>query len=225
MKILHVISSLARELGGPSQACVGMAESVAALGHDVRICTSRWDGGRRMVDVQSGVPVLRNGVTYRYFNTPPIQVRGFSPAMVRALPGLIADVDLVHLHSLYLAHSWATGDICRRKSIPYIIRPHGTLDPYIWRRRRWRKRIVEAIFQDRVNRNASAFHYTTEEEMTLATPFVSGRPGFVAPLGVNLERFATMPPAGGFRGRHPQIGDRRSCFSTAGSISRRAWTC
>ena len=31
MKILHVISSLARELGGPSQSCPGMARAVAAL--------------------------------------------------------------------------------------------------------------------------------------------------------------------------------------------------
>ncbi|MEZ5670813.1 MAG: glycosyltransferase [Alphaproteobacteria bacterium] len=208
MRILHVISSLARELGGPSQACVGMAEAVASLGHDVRICTSRWDGAGRLVDATSGVPQDRNGVTYFYYDTPPVQVRGFSPAMVRALPGLIRDVDLVHLHSLYLAHSWATGDGCHRLGVPYIIRPHGTLDPYIWRRKRWRKRIVETIFQDRVNRNAAAFHFTTQEEMELAAPYIPGRPGFVAPLGVDLDRFADLPPTGRFRRRHPELGDR-----------------
>jgi glycosyltransferase involved in cell wall biosynthesis len=208
MKVLHVISSLARELGGPSQACVGMAESVAALGHDVRICTSKYDGPGREVDAPSGQPVHRNGVTYYYYHMPRPHVRGFSPGMIRALPRLIADVDVVHLHSLYLAHTWATGACARRLGIPYIVRPHGTLDPYIWRRRRVPKWIMERLFQERVNRHAAAFHFTTQEEMELAQPYVSGRPGFVAPIGVDVARFAALPPRGGLRSRHVALGDR-----------------
>ncbi|MGF1627663.1 MAG: glycosyltransferase [Alphaproteobacteria bacterium] len=208
MKILHVISSLARELGGPSLACVGMAESVAALGHDVRICTTSWDGAGRTVDAPRGRPVQRNGVTYFYYDMLRPHMRGLAPGMIRALPKLIADVDVVHLHSLYLPHSWATGDIARRRGVPYIVRPHGTLDPFIYRRRRLRKWIVETIFQDRVNRNAAAFHFTTQEEMELASPYVSGRPGFVAPIGVDLDRFKALPPRGLLRERHPALGDR-----------------
>jgi len=135
-------------------------------------------------------------------------LRGFSLGMIRALPKLIADVDVVHLHSLYLAHSWATGDIAHRRGVPYIVRPHGTLDPYIYRRRRLRKWIVETIFQNRVNRNAAAFHFTTQEEMELATPYISGRPGFVAPLGVDLARFDSLPPPGLLRARYPILGNR-----------------
>lgn len=214
MKVLHVISSLARELGGPSKACVGMAEAVAALGHDVRICTSKYDGFGKTVDAESGVPVHRNGVTYFYYDLLSYyvsrpRVRGLAPGMIRALPRLIGDVDVVHLHSLYLPHSWATGDFARRRGVPYIVRPHGTLDPYIYRRRRFRKWIVETIFQNRVNRNAAAFHYTTQEEMELAEPYTFGRPGFVAPLGVNLDRFADLPPASDLRQRYPELGDRK----------------
>jgi glycosyltransferase involved in cell wall biosynthesis len=208
MKILHVISSLARELGGPSQSCPGMARAVAALGHDVRICTSKWDGAGKTVDAPSGQPVMRDGVSYYYYTMPTLRVMAFSPEMVRALPGLVDDVDIVHLHSLYLAHSWATGDISRRHGKPYIIRPHGTLDPYIFRRRRWRKRVVEVLFQNRVNRNAAAFHFSTRDEMERSAPYTAGRPGFVAPLGLDLSRFASTPPRGQFRARYPMIGDR-----------------
>lgn len=213
MKVLHVISSLARELGGPSQACVGMAEAVAALGHDVRICTSKFDGFGRTIDAASGVPVHRNGVTYFYYDLLSYyvrapRVRGLSPGMIRDLPRLIGDVDVVHLHSLYLPHSWATGDFAHRKGVPYIVRPHGTLDPYIYRRRRFRKWIVETIFQNRVNRHAAAFHFTTQEEMELAAPYIAGRPGFVAPLGVDLSQFQDLPPQGHLRNKHPELGDR-----------------
>lgn len=208
MKILHVIASLARDLGGPSQACVGMAEAVAALGHDVRICTSMWPGDSDTEDIVAGEAFERNGVTYHYFDGLRPRIRGLSLGMIRALPRLIGDVDLVHLHSLYLAHTWATGDICHRKAIPYVIRPHGTLDPYIYRRKRPRKFVAEQLFQNRVNRNAAAFHFTTQDEMELAAPFVSGRPGFVAPLGVALERFASAPPPGGLRAKFPQLGTR-----------------
>jgi glycosyltransferase involved in cell wall biosynthesis len=126
-------------------------------------------------------------------------------ALTRDLPGF----DLLHLHSLYLFHDWAAGSLARRLGKPYLVRPHGTLDPYIFRRRRLKKAIFDLWFQDRVLRDAAAVHYTAEEEMRLAEPYVHGAPGVVIPNGVDPGDYAELPAKGSFRARHPEIGDRR----------------
>ena len=55
---------------------------------------------------------------------------------------------------------------------------------------------------------AAAIHYTAEEEMRLATPFVRGAPGIVVPNGLDLSDYARLPPRGSFRRHHPAIGER-----------------
>jgi glycosyltransferase involved in cell wall biosynthesis len=134
---------------------------------------------------------------------------GTSWPLARALEGAIPQADVVHLHSLYLFHVWATARLCRRCGVPYLLRPHGTLDPFLWKRHRARKAIMEALFQNRVLREAAAVHYTAEEELRLAEPYVQGAKGVVISNGLDLEQYATLPPSGTFRSQHPEIGDRR----------------
>ena len=205
MRILHVIGDLAPESGGPAKACVEMARAVAARGHQVTVATTDFSPSRGRAAPDLGG---RTG-----FDLQPFPV-GFPRAWLtswplkRGLEKLVREADLVHIHSLYLFHSWAAGMLCRRLGVPYIVRPHGTLDPVIHRRHRWRKRVMELWFQDRVLRDAAAIHYTSEEERRLAEPFVHGAPGAVVPLGLDLADYADLPPPGSFRLRHPEIGDR-----------------
>ena len=207
MKILHVISTLAPRDGGPSKACVEMARAVARRGHEITIFATDKDGAGRL-DVPTDRPVERDGVTLRYFPAAAPRFWGRSPAMADALEVAIPTVDVVHMHSLYLYHDLMVGRFCRRFGVPYILRPHGSLDPYLWRRHRLRKMVMELAFQNRVTRGAARLHFTTEDERTLAAPYVFGVPGFVVPNGLDLDEFADLPPAGTFRSRHPEIGDR-----------------
>ena len=207
MRVLHVISSLAPALGGPSKACIEMARAVAARGHTVEVYTTDFGlEGRVQAD---GAPVADGAAIVRYF---PVQwPREFKPSwpLYEALARDLPRADVVHLHSLYLFHDWAAGRICRRANIPYIVRPHGTLDPYIWRRHRARKQAMEWAFQNRVLRHAAALHYTTEEEMRLAAPYAQGAPGVVVPLGVELDAYESLPAPERFFARHPETRGKR----------------
>jgi glycosyltransferase involved in cell wall biosynthesis len=205
VKILHVIGDLAAFSGGPAKACFEMARAVARRGHQVALYTT--DYGQPPGSVPTGgAPQLRDGVTLRWF---PLQQPRFwltSWPLRRALMADVGGFDLVHVHSLYLFHDWAAEAACRRARVPYIVRPHGTLDPFIQRRRRAKKVIVERWFQDRMLAHAAAIHYTAEDEMRLAAPFVHGAPGFVVPNGLELSDYARLPPRGSFRRRHPELG-------------------
>jgi glycosyltransferase involved in cell wall biosynthesis len=208
MKILHVIANLAPRYGGPSKACKEMARAVAQLGHEVSIYTTNQDGPGEL-EVPLGQPVWQEGVEIRYFPIQPPRFWGASLPLALALRRQIPAFDLVHIHSLYLFHDLVTGHYCRRYGIPYLMRPHGTLDPFLHRRHRGRKRLMEKWFENRNIRGAAALHFTTYREAELAAPYTFGTPGLVVPLGVGNDEFATLPEPGSFRRRHPEIGDRR----------------
>ena len=207
MKLLHVIATLGTRYGGPSKACFEMARAVARRGHDVSIFTTD-HGGPGVADVTAGAPVERDGVAIHCFPAAFPRFWMFSPDLARALRDEVPRVDLVHLHSLYLHHAKVVGRECRRADIPYFLRPHGTLDPYLYRRHRLRKMLMEIWFQNAVTRGAAAIHFTTEEERRLAKPYVFGVPGVVVPLGLDMDEYQPLPPRGGFRAAHPEIGDR-----------------
>ncbi|HXV23442.1 MAG TPA: glycosyltransferase, partial [Alphaproteobacteria bacterium] len=174
MRILHVIGDLAPESGGPAKACVEMARAVARRGHEVAIATTDYSPVRGRCTPQVA-PEPGLGLHLHPVGFPRMWLTSWP--LRRALPALIGRADIVHLHSLYLFHSWAAGTLCRRLAVPYIVRPHGTLDPVIHRRHRWRKRLMELSFQDRVLRDAAAIHYTSAEERRLAEPYALGAPG------------------------------------------------
>jgi glycosyltransferase involved in cell wall biosynthesis len=207
MKILHVIANLAPRYGGPSQACWEMARAVARLGHEVSIYTTNQDGpGELAVPVDR--PVWRDGVEVRYFPIQTPRFWGTSLPLALALRRKVPASDLVHIHSLYLFHDLVAGHWCRRFAVPYLMRPHGTLDPFIYRRHRRRKRLMEHLFEHRNIRQAAALHFTTAAEAKLAAPFTFQTPSLVVPLGINFEDFAVLPEPGEFRRRYPDIGDR-----------------
>ena len=210
MKILHVIGSLAASYGGPSKACFEMARAVARREHEVSIFATdnRGPGVPRALAVGRVRRTELDGVAVRHHPVSWPRFWMFSPALKRALGEEIPRVDLVHLHSLYLYHDLVVGRECRRAGVPYLLTPHGTLDPYLYRRHRLRKMLMEIWFQNAVTRGAAAIHFTTEEEGRLAKPYVFGVPGVVVPLGLDMDEYQPLPPRGGFRAAHPEIGDR-----------------
>jgi glycosyltransferase involved in cell wall biosynthesis len=209
LRILHVISTLAPAAGGPPVAVLAMARTVAALGHDVAVHAADHAMSKELVRALiSKSEGSLSMVVHRHL--PPAGLtRHASLGLWRALSEEIPQADIVHLHSLYGFHDWAVWRLCRRAGVPYLLQPHGTLDPFIIRHHRRRKRILDLMFQDEVTRDARSILYTSETERDLAEPYVFGRPGVVIPLGVDLERYAALPPAADFRARHPEIGNRR----------------
>lgn len=208
MKILHVIANLAPRYGGPSKACVEMAAATAKLGHEVSIYTTNQDGPGEL-DVTVTEPVYKDGVEIHYFPSQTPRFWGTSFPLASELNQRIPKVDIVHVHSLYLFHNLVTGYYCRKYNIPYLIRPHGTLDPYLFRRHRGRKKIMESLFENKNIRGAAAIHFTTEEEKTLASPYVFGRPSVVVPLGLDLNDYTNLPEPRLFGARYPELKKKK----------------
>jgi len=87
---------------------------------------------------------------------------GFAPSLLAKLDA--ARLDCLHLHGIWqypsrAAHIWA-----RQTGRPYLISPHGMLDPWITERGRWKKALARAGYERSSWRSASRFHALTNRE-------------------------------------------------------------
>ncbi|MBL8807444.1 MAG: glycosyltransferase [Rhodospirillales bacterium] len=201
IRIVHVIASIAAATGGPARAVADMARAVAARGHDVAI----WTTDRDMTAAERAAPLPADGVARHVFAQGWPATFATSWPLARALDAAIPQADIVHIHSLYLFHVWYAARVCRKAGVPYLLRPHGTLDPFLRTRGRLKKALVGFAFQDRVIREAAALHFTAEEEMRLAAPYTSGAKGVIVPNGLDMGEYDSLPAPGGFIARHPEL--------------------
>lgn len=208
LRVLHVISSLAPRYGGPPQVCLELCRELARQGARVSIFTTNVDGSG-VLDVPVDAPVCRDGVEIRYFPVEAPRAWVVSRTLARALHRAIPQHDVVHVHSLYLFPSTVAAHYCRRFGVPYLVRPHGTLDPYLFRRHRARKWVYERLFEWRNLNRAAALHFTTLDEQELVRPLGLRAPGVVVPPGVDSERYRDATVRGAFRAAWPETRGRR----------------
>jgi glycosyltransferase involved in cell wall biosynthesis len=192
MRILHVIASLAPRYGGPSKVLPEMCRALAARGHDVEVFTTNIDGPSTL-PVRVGVPQVLGGATVTYFGAHWPRSYKASLGLARALHDRVEGFDVVHIHSLYLFHTAAASLCARRRRVPYVIRPHGTLDPYHRARHRGRKAVQELLVERRNLDRAGGIHCTSLAEKAAIEPLGLRAPCFVVPLGVEV---AELEPAG-----------------------------
>lgn len=210
MRIIHVIDDLNEQSGGPAQACIEMAASVAAKGHHVSIYAF---GGRRPAWFPAFGPlpltVCHLGVEVHLFPGRSCSLTGLTGGLHGALARAIPDADVVHSHVLYGAHLWSAWRLCQRHRIPLIVRPCGILNAYTSSLRQVRERLIETLFQRRLLRQATLMHYTTEQEAADAGPYVRNSSSVVIPLGVTLASYQSLPSRSEFDSHYPQARGRK----------------
>lgn len=208
MKILHVIADLKPKSGGPAKAVVDICRALASEGHEVTIFTTNLaDEG--IMNVSVNQPIPKDGFTIVYFPTFGPRNNPISAQMARALDSHVKDFDIVETHGLYLFTTAAAAFYCRKHRVPYIMRPFGTLDPFVRHRGAAKKAIYTWLIERKNWDCAAAIHYTAQDEMDLAHYDMRIKaPGMVVPLGLELSQYASLPPFGKLRERYPQLKDK-----------------
>lgn len=221
MRILQVVATLAPRTGGPSIACPELCRELARQGHQVSIYASNVDGSGHL-NVPLDRPILDEGVEIHYFRgwSQPGRYM-FSQGLWRALRDTVADFDVVHIYSVYGFSSSAAAYWCRKRNVPYIVHPHGSLDPFLRRRHRLRKWVHAKLVAERDYRKAAGVLFNSAEEMRLASdwsglkPF-SGAAGeapkrFVVPVGIDPRWLQEADAAAGerFRSKYRALLGRR----------------
>jgi len=102
----------------------------------------------------------------------------------------IERADVVHLHTLWSPLVGAAARVARSLGKPYVLAPHGMLDPWSMKQKALKKRLYWATVEGWTARGAAALLFTTENERDLAMASVDIKaPAEVIALG------ADAPPA------------------------------
>lgn len=191
MRILHVIPAVAPRYGGPSVVAVETVRALRREGHDAFVATTDADGPSRL-DVPHGTVVEWQGVPIVAFPLGGGEGFKWSAALARWLREAVASVDVVDIHAIFSHSSIAAASAARRAGVPFVVRPHGALDPWSLGRKALRKRLLLRVAVRRMLEDAACVQYTTAAEMEAASralPWL-GR-GRVVPIGISDQAFGT----------------------------------
>jgi glycosyltransferase involved in cell wall biosynthesis len=99
--------------------------------------------------------------------------------------------DIIHVHGMWHPLLAACALSALRRQIPYVVAPHGMLDPWCLKVRRRRKAVALRSYQGRVIAAAAALHATSEQEAEnlRRLPCVQA-PIFVVPNAVEVPEEA-----------------------------------
>jgi len=203
MRILHAISGINRENGGPPIVLAGLAAAQVRAGLEVSI-VSTWTTNpcpEVVAELESrGIKVTHIG--------PARNPMSRHPETAQRLKELVGRADVVHVHAMWEEIQHLACREAERRGVRYVMTPHGMLDPWNMSNRRWRKRLYMLWRMRRNLRRAAALHFATTTERDAVARLKLGRPTIVEPFGLDAAEFATLPARGTFRARYPQLADR-----------------
>src|SRR5688572_18021863 len=126
MRVLHLIPTLAAEYGGPTHALSGMVRASRSRGDAVDVAHLRGENGA----TGSPVALPKGDVGVLEFERSLPKRFGNSQALLAWLRENVRRYDLVHIHGVFTIALLRAARICHDTGTPYVVRPHGSLDPY-----------------------------------------------------------------------------------------------
>ena len=185
MRVLHVISTLDLEKGGPTQTLLDFSTAQAKMGMSVSICSQGIsnDTVERLVSHDINVVMAGPGYT-------PLK---WAPDLSNKLKQLIADASIVHIHGVWEEIQHRAARLAQELGKPYIIRPAGMLDPWSLAQSSLRKRFYRWWRLQNNLDHAAAIHYTAEKEKKLAEPLEIKAPAIIEPNGIDTNDFESLP--------------------------------
>lgn len=203
MRVLHVISGISPVAGGTATALVALARAQKRAGLDVGVFSTFLDApdDTRKALEADGIAVTEIGPAKRPLHRHPDIV----PRLRETMPAY----DVVHVHALWEEVQHQAARVAQATGKPYVITPHGMLDPWSLRQSKWKKRAYLTLRLRKNLNRAGAIHYTSEIERDLAAPLALEPRKIVEPNGVDLAEFDDLPSRGAFRAKHPELAAAR----------------
>ncbi len=151
-----VTSALSRNGAGVFEAVVVQARAMRATGEFEPVIFG-------LADENSAEDASRfEGMQVSSFAVAGPRAVGFAPGLLKTMQD--ADLDILHLHGIWMYPSAAAERWSASTRRPVVISPHGMLDPWILSRGRWKKAIARIGYERRSWKRAALFHALTETE-------------------------------------------------------------
>jgi glycosyltransferase involved in cell wall biosynthesis len=192
MNILIVIPSLGSIYGGPSKSVVELAQAIGNLGTNVDIVTTNANGSTTL-DVPLHTWISEKSYRIRYFPYWNLFDYKFSLSLTEWLFRHVAEYDLVHTNAIFsypvLPAYWA----CQWHKVPYIVTPHGMLEPWALSYKAGKKRFYYSLFEQPALERANAIQMLASSEAERIKSLKLKAPTAIVPNGIHRQDFETLP--------------------------------
>jgi len=185
MKTASIIASLSRNAGGLFESVRRLHQSLAEF-PDLRVTVLGLRDEFTEADLAAWSPL-----NVRAFVTRGPRQFGYAPRLAPAL--LEQDEDILHMHGIWQYPSVVATRWHRKTGRPYLISPHGMLDPWAVRNAAWKKRIAHWAYEGEHLRQAACLRALCESEAQAFRAYGLTNPICIIPNGIDL------PPDGGRR--------------------------
>jgi glycosyltransferase involved in cell wall biosynthesis len=194
-KVANLIDTFNSRSGGPPRVVTAIARAGAGV-WTAELVTTDFSEAQSDLLLTSDFPGR-----VRFLDSQALKVPHFLATRL-GLPSQLRSVfiearpDLLHLHGLWSPMLAAGAGLARRAGVPYIVAPHGMLDPWSLGVRRRRKRFALNTYQGRVLAQAAAIHATSEAEADYVRRLdVTTAPIFMIPNTVEEPPHVVAPAA------------------------------
>lgn len=127
---------------------------------------------------------------------------GYAPELLSALNH--SDINLIHSHGLWSYTSSAVLQWRTNSKLPYLISPHGMLDPWAVNNSRWKKHIASWLYESKHLAQANCLHALCEEEADAIRKYSLNNPICVIPNGVDLPDPSANQPCPEWKSKLPR---------------------
>jgi poly(glycerol-phosphate) alpha-glucosyltransferase len=133
---------------------------------------------------------------------------GFSPSLKARLEGVASSNAVFHCHGLWMYPGWAARQCAGKARRPFVVSPHGMLEPWALNNARWKKKLAGFLFENQNLASAQCLHALCPAEAANFRRLGLRNPVAIIPNGIDLE---TVPaqPADSLVNRFPALKDRR----------------
>jgi glycosyltransferase involved in cell wall biosynthesis len=175
MQVLHIISGLGVNGGGPSQSVYYTVKGLRERHIDADILTYQPDVNDKFISDEDYIIALPN-------KKRPV---AYSSGYKRYLENNCYDI--YHTQGVWQYPTYIAANIARQYNKPYIITPRGMLYPQALNHSKFKKQLFLKLFLLNDMNKASAIHVTCEEEMQHIRNLGVKSPIAVIPNPVNIS--------------------------------------
>lgn len=207
MKILIVIPALGPVYGGPTKSVVELAQALGNQGINVDIIATTANGSTSL-DVAT-----QTWITEKYYRIQYFPYLGFldykiTLSLTRWLFQHVTDYALVHTNAVFsypvLPAHWA----CQLHRVPYIVTPHGMLEPWALAYKSRKKRFYFSLLEKPALQRASAIQMLASTEAKRIETLQLKAPIVVVPNGIHARDFERLPKGDLFYQQFPQTRNK-----------------
>ena len=209
MKILFVIPALGSVYGGPSQCVLDLAQALGCQGVELDIVATTANGATRL-NVPTQTWIQEKFYRVQYFSYWNFIDYKFSWSLTRWLFQNISNYDLVHTHTIFCYPTLPAYWACQFYQIPYIMTPHGMLEPWALAYKSWKKTPYFKLIEKPALQGASAIQMLASTEATNVKKLGLKSPLVIIPNGIYQEDFQDLPSPEIFYQQFPETRHKRS---------------